>query len=335
MPPEPDMACAVQEGERVHQKVFVRGDYNSLGADAPPAFPVVLSGDGPPPAVKGSGRLELAEWLTRPDHPLTARVMANRIWYWHFGEGIVRTPDNFGNMGERPTHPELLDYLASEFVRSGWSVKALHRLILMSNTYRMSSSAGAEAIRNDPENRLFSRFPRRRLAVEEIRDALLAIDGTLDYAMGGTLQTGTGTDGENSNGRLSLRPETVRRRMVYLPLRRANLPTMLNLFDFGDATTASGRRVTTTVAPQALFMMNSDFVSERARNVSGRIGREPDGRSRVRDLYIRVLNREPDPAETDSALSYVAAFGAKRAEADAWFSLSRILIASNEFIYVD
>jgi hypothetical protein len=265
--------------------------------------------------------------------------MANRLWLWHFGEGIVRTPDNFGRMGERPTHPGLLDYLASEFVRSGWSVKAMHRLILMSNTYRMSSAISAEANHSDPENRLFSRFPRRRLAGEEIRDALLAIDGTLDYTMGGTLQTGIGTDGENSNGRLSLRPETVKRRMVYLPLRRANLPTMLNLFDFGDATTASGRRVVTTVAPQALFMMNSDFVAERARNVAVRIGREGGSKDRVRALFLRVLNREPAAAEVDDALSYIGSFtqkfGAKRTEADAWFSLTRVLIASNEFIYVD
>src|SRR5207302_5238186 len=140
---------------------------------------------------------ELAEWLSNPEHPLTARVMVNRIWQWHFGEGLVRTPDNFGSMGDRPSHPELLDYLAKRFVESGWSVKAMHRLIVMSNTYRMSSLAGEAAVGTDPENRLFSRFPRRRLSVEEMRDGMLSIDGSIDLTMGGTLQSGFGTDGEN------------------------------------------------------------------------------------------------------------------------------------------
>jgi len=338
-PPEPDMACAVQEGEPVAQKVFIRGDYNSLGEDAPKGVPLILAKGSPELQTKGSGRLELAQWLTRPDHPLTSRVMVNRIWFWHFGEGIVRTPDNFGKMGDRPSHPELLDYLASEFVDKGWSIKHMHRMILLSNAYQMSTAISDEAMELDPENRLFSRFPRRRLTVEEIRDGLLAIDGSLDLTMGGTLQQGFGTDSENSEARLSLRPETNRRRMVYLPLRRANLPTLLNLFDFGDATTASGRRAHTTVAPQALFMMNSDFVTERSRNLSSLLLKETDSSSRVRSLYLRILNREPEAAEIDNALSYISGFqskfGGKRTEADAWFSLSRVLIASNEFIYLD
>ncbi|MBX5496762.1 MAG: DUF1553 domain-containing protein, partial [Bryobacteraceae bacterium] len=245
----------------------------------------------------------------------------------------------FGKMGDRPSHPELLDYLAHEFVDKGWSIKHMHRLILLSNSYRMSTAISDQAMELDPENRLFSRFPRRRLTVEEIRDGLLAIDGSLDLTMGGTLQQGFGTDSENSEARLSLRPETNRRRMVYLPLRRANLPTLLNLFDFGDATTASGRRAHTTVAPQALFMMNSDFVTERSRHLSGLLLKETDSCSRVKSLYLRVLNREPEAAEIDNALSYVSGFqskfGGKRTEADAWFSLSRVLIASNEFIYLD
>src|SRR6185503_15378310 len=152
----------------------------------------------------------------------------------------VRTPDNFGKMGERPSHPELLDFLAGEFIKQGPSIKALHRLLMTSSTYQMASeNPSAEA---DPDNRLFSRFNRRRLTIEELRDGLLAIDGTIDVTMGGTLQTGRGTDGENNQERLSLNPEKVKRRTVYLPLRRANLPTLLNLFDFGDATTMSGKR---------------------------------------------------------------------------------------------
>jgi hypothetical protein len=341
LPPEPDMACAVQEGQPVQQKVFVRGDYNSPGPDAPKAFPVVMMRGEQPVITKGSGRLELADWLARPDHPLTARVMVNRIWNWNFGEGIVRTPDNFGKMGERPTHPELLDYLATEFVRGGWSVKKIQRMILLSNTYQMSTAISDQAMETDPENRLYSRFPRRRLSVEEIRDGLLAIDGSLDYTEGGTLQKGTGTDGENSSGRLSLRPETSKRRLVYLPLRRANLPTLLNLFDFGDATTTSGKRALTTVAPQALFMMNSDFVTERAKSLAQEVAAKysADTAARVRSLYLRVLNRPPAPDELDIALSYVNSFttkfAGKRTESDAWFSFARVLIASNEFIYLD
>ncbi len=343
MPPEPDMACAVEDGAPVQQKVFLRGDYNSLGVDAPKAVPVVLTAASPQPefAPKGSGRLELANWMARPDNPLTARVMVNRIWYWHLGEGLVRTPDNFGRMGERPTHPELLDYLADEFVKGGWSAKKLHRQILLSDVYQSSSTITEEAFAADPENRLFSRFPRRRLAVEEMRDGLLSIDGSIDLTVGGTLQSGTGTDGENSNGRLSLRPESNKRRMVYLPLRRANLPSLLNLFDFGDATTLSGKRTLTTVAPQALFMMNSDFIAERAKLLAESAEKQSsDPQARVKALYRRILNREAGGGEVDGALSYVKSFqdkyaANKRTDSDAWFSLVRILLSSNEFIYLD
>src|SRR5437588_3789152 len=144
-PPEPDMACAVLDGEPVNQKVFIRGDYANLGEEAPKTFPRILAKSTDPQVTSVSGRRELSEWLSNPEHPLTARVMVNRIWQWHFGEGLVRTPDNFGRMGDRPSHPELLDYLAKRFVESGWSVKAMHRLIVMSNTYRMSSEGDPKA----------------------------------------------------------------------------------------------------------------------------------------------------------------------------------------------
>jgi hypothetical protein len=158
-PPEPPMACAVEEGDPVDQKVFIRGDSNSPGEDAPKTFPKVLLATAPQeqPIASGSGRLGLAEWLAKPNHPLTARVMVNRIWEWHFGDGLVRTPDNFGKMGERPTHPELLDYLASRFTSGGWSIKAMHRTIMLSSAYQMASQTAPEA---DPENRLLSRFNR-------------------------------------------------------------------------------------------------------------------------------------------------------------------------------
>jgi cytochrome c553 len=340
LPPEPEMACAVQEGTPVQQKVFIRGDYGSLGEDAPKRFPIVMAGDRQPQNVQGSGRLELAEWLASPENPLSARVMVNRIWQGHFGEGIVRTPDNFGRMGERPTHPELLDFLATEFVQSGWSVKAMHRKLMLSSAYQMSSATSPEQFQADPENKLFSRAVRRRLQVEEMRDALLGIAGKLDLRMGGSMQSGFGTDGENSSGRLSINPEEQVRRTVYLPLRRANLPALFNLFDFGDATTPQGRRIITNVAPQALFMMNSKFVADQAQTLAETLVKEtPAGRPRVDRAISRILNREASPAEADAMLSFVDSFqkkfAGKMTEADAWQSACRVLIASNEFMYVD
>lgn len=340
MPPEPEMACAVAENKPVVQKVLLRGDYNNLGEEAPKTFPLVMAGPGRQIVKNGSGRLELAEWLASGENPLTARVMVNRIFQGHFGEGIVRTPDNFGKMGERPTHPELLDFLAAEFVEQGWSMKAMHRMMVNSSAYQMASAATPEQVKVDGENRLFSRFPRRRLLVEEMRDGMLAISGKLDTTMGGTLQSGFGTDGENSNGRLSISPEEQVRRTVYMPLRRANLPALFNLFDFGDATTPNGRRVVTNVAPQALFLMNSKFVSEQAAAVAKSVLADAalEPKAKVERVFLRVLNRTPTAAEVDNALSYAASFRQrfpKTNEADAWQSMTRVLLASNEFIYVD
>ena len=340
-PEEPEMACAIEDGDSVEQKVFIRGDYNNPGEVAPKGFPVILARYDTKPSFVGSGRLQLAEWLTQPGHPLTTRVMVNRIWQWHFGEGLVRTPDNFGKTGERPTHPELLDYLAAQFVKNGWSIKAMHRMIMLSNAYRTSSVNPNVAEEADPDNRLLARFSRRRLSVEEMRDGLLAIDGTLDLTMGGTLQTGRGTDGENNQARLSLNPEKLKRRTVYLPLRRANLPTLLNLFDFGDATTASGKRQLTNVATQALFWLNSEFLNERAQNVAKSLlnQNEMSDSARIETAYARILNRRPDKGEIDQALNYVAGFKQKfsgeKADQKAWQSLCRVLMSSNDFVYVD
>jgi cytochrome c553 len=343
-PPEPAMACAVQEGEPVAQRVFIRGDYESLGEPVDKGFPLVFAPEGKDNrfAVPGrqSGRMELARWISSRDNPLTARVMVNRIWQKHFGEGIVRTVDNFGSTGERPTHPELLDYLAARFVDSGWSIKAMHREMMLTNTYQMSSAAPPAVVAADPENQLYSRFNRRRLDIEEIRDGLLAIDGSLDLTMGGTMQSGFGTDGENSAGRLSVRPEDQTRRTVYLPLRRANLPALLNLYDFGDAVMVNGKRPITNVAPQALFMMNSEFLTERAANLAKAFSKENAApQARVEAAYRRVLNRQPQAAEVDAALTYVGGYQKKfpgsEAEAKAWQSLCRVLMVSNEFIYVD
>ncbi|HMV46416.1 MAG TPA: DUF1549 domain-containing protein [Blastocatellia bacterium] len=340
-PAEPELACAIEDGEPVAQKVFIRGDYNNHGEDAPKAFPAILSAFDTKPNFAGSGRLQLAEWLTASEHPLTGRVMVNRLWQWHFGEGLVRTPDNFGKTGEKPTHPELLDYLSREFVKRGWSIKAMHRMLMLSSAYQMASVNPALPAEADADNRLLTRFNRRRLTVEEMRDGLLAIDGTIDLTMGGSLQQGRGTDGENNQGRLSLNPEKLKRRTVYLPLRRANLPTLLNLFDFGDATSMTGKRQLTNVSTQALFWLNSEFLTDRSTDVAQSLLAQTGltDAARVESLYLRVLNRRAEKDEIEQALKYVTAFKQKtsgeKVEAKSWQSLCRVVMASNDFLYVD
>jgi hypothetical protein len=267
---EVPMACAVKEGDTMDQKIFVRGDYHNLGDPVEHTVPEILRLSAPAPEVKTkSGRLELADWIVDPRNPLPSRVMANRIWQGHFGDGIVRTPDNYGRLGERPGNPELLDYLAKRFMESGWSIKKMNRMIMLSKTYQMSAVFDEATKAKDPENRMISHFPRQRLSIEEIRDAYLAIGGDLDLTMGGTLDPGVGTDGETSTGRISMNPEKTNRRSIYLPLRRSNLPTLYTLFDFGDATSPEGHRSPTSVATQALFVMNSPLVIREAKNAGG------------------------------------------------------------------
>jgi hypothetical protein len=336
---EVSMACAVKEGDTMDQKIFVRGDYHNLGDPVERTMPEILRLSAPAPVVKTkSGRLELADWIADPRNPLPARVMANRIWQGHFGDGIVRTPDNYGRLGERPSNPELLDYLAKTFVDGGWSIKKMHRLIMLSGTYQMSATYDEETKAKDPENRMLSHFPRQRLSIEEIRDAYLAMGGDLDLTMGGTLDPGVGTDGETSAGRISMNPEKTNRRSIYLPLRRSNLPTLYTLFDFGDATTPEGHRSPTTVATQALFVMNSPLVIREAKNLADSVlKQERKDTPRVEEIYLRVLNRRPDANEIDQGLTYLTKFREKWKQIDeeqAWTSLTHGLMASNEFIFV-
>lgn len=336
---EVPMACAVKEGETMNQKVFLRGDYHNLGDPVERTVPAILRLNAPAPEVKTkSGRLELANWIVDPRNPLPPRVMANRIWQGHFGDGIVRTPDNYGRLGERPSNPELLDYLAKTFMQGGWSIKKMHRLIMLSNTYQMSAAFDEEDKAKDPENRLLSHFPRQRLSIEEIRDAYLAMGGDLDLTMGGTLDSGVGTDGETSANRISMNPEKTNRRSIYLPLRRSNLPVLYTLFDFGDATTPEGHRNPTTVATQALFVMNSPMVIREAKNVADSVlKQEKRDKRRVEEIYLRVLDRRPDANEIDMGLTYLSGLRQKWNQIDeekAWTSLTHALMASNEFIFV-
>ncbi|MCB1019874.1 MAG: PSD1 domain-containing protein [Bryobacterales bacterium] len=338
--PNPPMACAVNEGEIVDQKVLVRGNVHNPGEPVAKRFPIALAGRDQAPITSGSGRLELAHWLGSEHNPLTARVMANRLWQWHFGEGLVRTPNNFGKLGEKPTHPELLDYLAARFVESGWSIKQMHRLLMLSSAYRMSADATPEQREKDQENRYWSRFEPRRLEVEEMRDSLLTLDGSLDLTVGGALMEGQGTDKEFSDARKSLHPDSTKRRTVYLPVRRSNLPTLFSLFDFGDAAISNAQRTQTNVAPQALYMMNSVFVEERAGALASELLKDEalDDAGRVREAYRIVLNRPATADRVDQALSYIAGFptdGADDGRSLAWTSFCRTLIASNQFLYVN
>jgi len=332
-PIEPPFACGVAEDKSVEQHVFLRGNPESRGELVAKQFPVVLAGEAQAPVRSGSGRLELGNWLAEPGNPLPARVIVNRIWQGHFGQGLVRTANNFGIAGERPTHPELLEWLAAEFGKRGSSIKQMHRLMILSSTYQMSGVS--EELDKDPDNRLLTRFAMRRKTVEEIRDSLLLLDGSLDLTMGGALTSGTGTDNEFSDARKSMHPDDSRRRTVYLPLRRSNLATLFTLFDFGDATTSTEIREQTNVAPQALYMMNSKFVGERAKALAQRLLKSgiTDG-DRVKQAWVAVLGREPSAPELDSSLSYLAGFPKPAAGEDAWASLCRSLMASNDFMYV-
>ena len=340
-PPEPPLADAVAEGEIVEQAVFVRGSPHNPGAKVAKRFPAILAGDQQSPITQGSGRKELAAWLTQDDHPLTSRVTVNRIWQWHFGEGLVRTPNNFGTTGEKPTHPELLDYLAKQFVRSGWSVKAMHRLIMLSSTYQMSGRISAKTWTEDPSNRLWSRFNRRRLTVEEMRDGLLSVSGSLDLTMGGVISELAASRSYAERNKSRVDPEKSCRRTVYLPLNRNKLPTLLSLFDFVDSTTSTGKRTQTNVAPQGLFIMNSQFVDKQAHALTRHLLDNNDADvDRAKRAYLLLLTREPTPEELEQGLRYIANYPVERttpldAKTTAWQGFCRVLIASNEFHYLD
>jgi hypothetical protein len=299
-------------------RIRIRGDIQRPGDLVPRGFPAVLSPGASPGVGAGSGRWALARWLSSPQHPLTARVMVNRIWQHHFGEGLVRTPSNFGRMGEAPTHPELLDWLARRFVESGWSVKAMHRLLLKSAAYRRSSAASAEALEKDPDNRLLARMNRRRLEAEAFHDAILAVSGTLDRSRGGPADPG---------------PDS-RRRMIYQQVSRTSKSPFEALFDGADSTGHTDKRTVSTVAPQALFLLNNPFVMNSALALARRlIASEPGGGSaRVSLAYSLLYGRAADREETELALKFVAEFDG---EERAWSELARTLLCCTEFVVVD
>jgi hypothetical protein len=301
--------------------VFIRGDHKRLGKTVPRGFPKVLTGERAEPIATGSGRLQLADWIARPDNPLPARVMVNRIWQHHFGEGLVRTPNDFGERGERPTHPALLDDLAARFVESGWSVKAMHRLIMLSATYRQSSRPSPAALAGDPDNRLFGRMNRQRLEAEAIRDSLLSVAGRLDGTRGGPPFTDL----------------AVPRRTLYLMAARtgANTSDFGRLFDRADPSLIVARRGQSVVAPQALFFLNDPFATGVAKSLAARIHAEEPASAdaRIRRLYDLVLGRPPTRDEVNVGSQMLAQIGA--AGPGPWERYCLLVLCANEFLYVD
>ena len=339
------VAYAVAEGKAHDARIQKRGEPRLPGESVPRRFLEILGGDALPPQEKGSGRLELAEWLTRPSNPLTARVMVNRIWQHHFGKGLVATENDFGTRGRRPTHPELLDYLAHRFMASGWSVKAMHRLIVLSRAYQLSMGHDARAAQLDPVNELHGRFSRRRLDAEAIRDALLAVGGNLDHSRGTAHPfPPVGRWGFTQHNPFTAVYPT-NRRSVYLMTQRIKRHPFLALFDGPDTNASTPRRLNTTVPTQALFLMNDPFVHEQSAGLARRIllARQED-RGRVEWAFEVALARKPSADETSAALGFLRRYrqlleGAKvpagQQQAQAWAAFARTLLTRNEFLFVD
>ncbi len=334
---------AVKEGKPGNMKVHIRGNPNMLGEEAPRRMMTIWAHDNAPTFAHGSGRLELANAIASKDNPLTARVMVNRIWQHHFGKGIVRTPSNFGELGERPTHPELLDYLASRFIASGWSVKALHRMILLSATYQQgvnsqwsvvssqqtspmaSNARGGDPQSIDPENRLLWHMPRRRLEVEAWRDAMLAVAGKLDRGLGGPSS--------------DLAAAENRRRTLYGSVSRHELNPLLRLFDFPDPNITADERTVTTVPLQQLYVLNSEFLIGNAKALAARLATAAnDDAGRIRHAFLLLYGRSATPREVQMGLEYLTLEAIPVGGTPMltrWEQYAQVLLSTNEFMYVD
>jgi hypothetical protein len=332
--------------------VMKRGDPNSPGDKVEAGFPVCLGGGdvvvpAPPAGGKSTGRrTALADWLVSPKNPLTARVIVNRIWQWHFGRGIVRTPSDFGIQGSMPTQPEMLDWLATEFVKDGWSIKKLSRLILTSNAYKQSSRSNPVGLAKDPANDLFWRFDMRRLDAEEIRDSLLAVSGTLNPALYGesiypeipkdilAAQSRPGNDWYTEK----MTPSDLNRRSIYIHVKRSLLYPMMAAFDLADTDRTSAVRFASTQPTQALSMMNGSFVNQEARALAARIRSEKiaDVNSFVRCVFTLALQRPAKDTEVREGLALITRLEAKGAPPEhAQEYLCLMAFNLDEFMYVD
>ncbi len=322
--------------------IHIRGSHLNLGENVARGLPVVMQTPGQETtfSAEQSGRLELARWMVDPKHPLTARVHANRIWRWHFGQGFVKSTENFGVLGQRPSHPALLDWLANYFIRSGWSTKSLHRVLLHSNAYRMSSqsidSQSARII--DPENRLLWKFPLQRLEAEQLRDGILAVSNRLDASLGGKTVALRNRQFVFNHTSIDHTKYDSLRRAAYLPIIRNNLYTVFEQFDFPDPTMPTGDRDSTVVAPQALLVMNADWIMDSAATLADQLLIESSSdTSRVESAYRRVLGRPPCAAEIERVLRFIDPTSANDSGEErlkGWTLFCHSLFVTNEFMYV-
>lgn len=341
--PEMPSAMGVTDGTIVDTPVHLRGSHLTLGDVVPRRFPQVLTSvDQPPLPAEKSGRLEFARWLTNGEHPLTARVMVNRIWHGHFGKGLVGTVDNFGLQGDRPSHPELLDWLAIRFVEEGWSLKSMHRLIMTSDAYQASSQFNAENHQKDPGNRYYWRFDLRRLEAEAIRDSLLAVSGKLNRTAGGSMLTVKNREFLFNHTSQDKSTYVTFRRSIYIPVIRNHLYDMFKLFDYSNASILNGNRNVSTIAPQALFMMNSEWMDDVTFSLADRLlAASPDSKQRIEQLYLDAYGRQPSDNETAMALKFVTQMNdnlesqsEEEAERHAWQALCQSVVSANEFVYI-
>ncbi len=341
--PDPRRAPTMTDGAGVNERVFIRGSHKNPGIEAPRA---TLEAFGKPVFTGfGSGRLELARTVTDPANPLVARVIVNRLWKHHFGEGIVRSPDDFGLQGQLPTHPELLDWLATEMVEKKWSIKAMHRLMMLSTAYRQSSRATpdqtAKAVIADPQNKLLHRQNVKRLEAEAIRDSILGVSGRLDPKMEGPGVLPHLTDHQVGRGRPASGPlDGDGRRSVYLQVRRNFISPMFTAFDYPTPFTTIGRRTVSNVPAQALVMLNNPFVIQQAELWAKRVLAAPNlmPAERVRQMYATAFGREPTKDELATAtvfiLEQVKEYGEPR-QSKAWADLAHVLLNAKEFIFVE
>ena len=340
-----ELTYAVSEGTPRNARIQLRGEPDRPGDEVPRGFLKVLGGRPLPKDTPGSGRLELANWLVSPENPLTARVMANRIWQYHFNEGLVKTPNDFGARGLPPTNPALLDHLATQFIRSGWSIKAMHRLIMLSATYQQQSPVSDAGVAKLGLSSLdtFSPFVRRRLSAEETRDAILFDSGALDLTPGREHPFPAPTGwGYTQHGPFSAVYDH-HRRSIYLMTQRIKRHPFLALFDGADPNASTGARRTTTVPTQALFFLNDPFVHTNAERLAARVLAEDSSEPKqILRAYRLVLGRSPTETENADAMEFLAACrdefrkaGNAEPEKLSLAALARVLFGSNEFLTVD
>ncbi len=343
--PDFPKAYAATEGNAVHAHVQIKGDPKSLGPEVPRGFLEVLGGQRVRDDETGSGRRELADWLTDPGNPLTARVMVNRVWLHHFGKGLVRTPDDFGTRGAPPTHPELLDWLTRRFIDDGWSLKALHRRIMLSAAYQTACVENADCARRDPDNELLWTFNRRRLDAEEVRDALLAVSGALDRSAGGPHPFPPEVEWRYTQHKPFVEDYPTHRRTVYVMQQRIRQQPFLGVFDGADTNAVTGLRKVSTTPQQALFLLNSPFAHEQAGLFADRLAREaPENEQRIARAYVLALGRPPTADDVSEGLDYVdkvqqplerGGVAEPERQRAAWASYLRVLVSGNEFMFVE